>query len=149
MTCSDYCLSSYPSSEDIPSPTPADARKKGAITIAELDRQLRLLEIQAKAEERRGGGGWAPLSFGESQTDESDALWRNGRRTKGFLLPYGSRPQSALSSPHGGRGRGGAETPRSARSVRIQASGVPSGAGSAAAVGGDLVPFEVWSFQGS
>jgi len=138
-------------------PSPPVSKKKGAITIAELDRQLRLLEIQAKAAEMGG----PPLKIG-AQTQEDDyhgdyhgfdavgpELIRRGSGRM-FLQPPPmiGLQQSPLATP---RDRGlaarGTDTP--IRSVGRQGSrgSLLSRRGLGAEMDGD-VPFEVWSFQG-
>ena len=142
--------------DDSPSP-PVEPRKRGAITIAELDRQLRLLEMQAKAEER---GGPRLKRAGQTEHDSHDAYGTSnmargaasGRRKRLQHPPphHGSHQLSSPAMPRGFvRGGLGGDTPRS---VGIQGSKVSLLSSRGLSGGGNLddevPPFEIWSFQG-
>ena len=142
--------------DDSPAP-PTEPRKRGAITIAELDRQLRLLEMQAKAEER---GGPRLKRAGQTETDSADTygapdMPRSAARARGRKLQhppayYSSNQQSPLVTPRRlVRGGVGGDTPRS---VGIQGSKASLLSNKGLSAGGAMedegLPFEVWSFQG-
>ena len=136
---------------------PTEPRRHGAITIAELDRQLRLLEMQAKAEER---GGPRLKRAGQTETDSAHTygapdMSRSAARARGRKLQhppayYSSNQQSPLVTPRRlVRGGVGGDTPRS---VGIQGSKGSLLSNKGLSVGGamedEVLPFEVWSFQG-
>ena len=132
--------------DNIPSP-PADSRKKGAITIAELDRQLRLLEIQAKA----AAMGGPPLQVGP-KTQEAD--YQRGfdasvpeltRRSSGRMVLHPPPLYSPLATPRdrNATGRGGDSVLRQGS----RGSLLSRGGGVGTEMDGDAL-FEIWSFQG-
>jgi hypothetical protein len=121
---------------------PPEKKKKGALTIAELDRQLRLLEIQARAAEMGG----PPLKIGAERDlhipdTESDTLTR-GRSAMGgsrkLQLRWGGDTPVARSV--------GAQSSRG--SLGLHAKGFAAGVLESDALESDVPPFEVWSFQG-